>query len=95
MTNHRVDIETQLSILLHDKSHQAELDGVGGGEVLLLHMGSSSIQKHLLTKRLHNQWPRVVGPIKLYKMAINCSQTDEVVAHPVTCNNGQRSIQEC
>ena len=76
-------------ILLHDQSHQAELDGIGGGEVLLLHMGSGSCQKHLFPKRLHNQWARVISPIKLYKVAVNGSEADEVVAHLVTCNSVQ------
>ena len=70
--------------MLHDESHQTELDGAGGGEVLLLHMRCSSSEEHLVPKRFHNQRARVVSPIKLDKVAVHSSETDKVMAHLVS-----------
>ena len=50
-------------------------------------MRSCCHKKHLVPKRFHNQWARVVSSIKLNKVAIYCSEADEMVAHLVACNS--------
>ena len=58
-----IKIGQGLLILFHDQGHQTELNGICGGEVLVLDMGGGGHQQHLLPEGLHHQRSGVVGSV--------------------------------